>query len=98
VLRQQVERRLPHNPFVFMIGNGMFSILGATAVARLAIAGVSLLAGPVRATDTLGAYLGAAMLLTWSEAIVSGMLLSALVVFLPEVVLTFREDLYARRR
>jgi uncharacterized membrane protein len=46
----------------------------------------------------LGTYVGATLLLAWSEAIVSGMLLSALVVFRPDVVLTYREELYARRR
>jgi uncharacterized membrane protein len=98
VVREQIERRLPRNPFVFMIGNGMFSTLAATALTRLALIAASSLAGPPRPTVTLGEYLGATMLLAWSEAIVSGMLLSALVVFLPEVVLTYREELYAQRR
>jgi uncharacterized membrane protein len=35
--------------------------------------------------------------MAWSEALVSGMLLTSLVVFLPEVVLTFRAERYARR-
>jgi len=98
LLRQQIERRLPHNPFVFMIGNGLFVAFATTALTRLALIGAALLAGPPHASVSLGPYLGFTMLLAWSEAIVSGMLLSALVVFRPEVVLTFREQLYARRR
>ncbi len=98
MLRRQIETRLPRNPFVFMIGNGMFATLAATALTRLALIGASMLAWPPHAPVTLGTYVTATMLLTWSEAIVSGMLLSALVVFLPEVVLTYREELYARRR
>ena len=97
-LRRLIERRLPHNPFVFMIGNGMFSTLGATALTRLALIAASLLAAPLHPPVTLSTYLGATLLLAWSEAIVSGMLLSALVVFRPDVVLTYREELYARRR
>lgn len=98
LMRRQIERRLPRNPFVFMIGNGMFATLAATALTRLALIAASLLAGPVHSSVAMGTYMGATMLLAWSEAIVSGMLLSALVVFRPDVVLTFREELYARRR
>jgi uncharacterized membrane protein len=98
LLREQIERRLPHNPFVFMIGNGMFSTLAATAVTRLALVAATWPALPLHPAVGLGAYLAATMLMAWSEAIVSGMLLSALVVFRPEVVLTYREELYARPR
>jgi uncharacterized membrane protein len=99
-MRRQVERRLPHNPFVFMIGNGMFATLAATALTRLAIVAACLVAAPFHATVTLGEYVTATMLLAWSEALVSGMVLSALVVFLPAVVLTFPRDVdaHARRR
>jgi uncharacterized membrane protein len=95
VLRQQIERRLPHNPFVFMIGNGMFATFGATALTRLLLLAASLLAQPFHATVTMAAYLGATMLLAWSEAVLSGMLFSALVVFQPEIVLTYREQIYS---
>jgi len=98
VLRQQIERRLPRNPFVFMIGNGMFSTLGATVLTRLVLIAAAWPGGATHPTVTLASYLGATMLLAWSEAIVSGMLLSALVVFQPEVVLTYRDELYARRQ
>jgi uncharacterized membrane protein len=97
-LRRLIERRLPHNPFVFMIGNGMFSTLAATALTRFALIAASLLDAPLQPHVALGTYVGATLLLAWSEAIVSGMLLSALVVFRPDVVLTYREELYARRR
>lgn len=98
VLREQIERRLPRNPFVFMIGNGMFSTLAATALTRLALIAATWPVGPPHPAVALGAYLGATMLMAWSEAIVSGMLLSALVVFRPELVLTYREELYSRSR
>jgi uncharacterized membrane protein len=34
------------------------------------------------------------MLLAWGEALMSGMVFSALVVFLPQAVLTYRQDTY----
>jgi len=97
LLRQQIDRRLPANPFVFMIGNGLFATLLATAVTHAAILGADLLAQPYRGAVSLGDYVAATLLMAWSEALVSGMLLSALVVFLPQVVLTFRAERYARR-
>jgi uncharacterized membrane protein len=97
-LQRRIEAHLPHNLFVFIIGNGMFATLVATAVTSLALIGASLAGGASHAVADLGEYVGAAMLLAWSEAIVSGMLFSALVIFLPAVVLTFHEDIYLPRR
>jgi uncharacterized membrane protein len=96
-LQQRIEAALPHNLFVFMIGNGMFVTLIATAVTSLALISIALGTGASAPVVDVGEYLGAALLLAWSEAIVSGMLLSALVVFLPGVVLTYRADLYLSR-
>ncbi len=39
-------------------------------------------------------YVGYSLLLAWGEALLSGMIFSALVIFLPQVVLTYREDSY----
>jgi uncharacterized membrane protein len=97
LLRLRIERHLPANPFVFMIGNGMFATLLATAATHLAIAAACLLARPYRGSLPSGDYLLATLLMSWSEALVSGMLLSALVVFLPQVVLTYRPEQYAGR-
>jgi len=97
-LRLLVQRWLPADPFVYMIGNGLFGTLAATLLARAAIIAVSLLAWPFRATVSFEDYVLATLLMAWSEAIVSGMVLSALVVFVPQVVLTFSADLYERGR
>lgn len=92
-LQRQIERRLPKNLFVFIIGNGLFVTLVATAGASLLIFGVSMAesAGQVR---LLGDHLAYSLLLAWGEAVISGMLFSALVVFAPRAVLTYRQDLY----
>jgi uncharacterized membrane protein len=92
-LQQQIERRLPKNLFVFIIGNGLFVTLAVTACASALVLGLSALesAGSSR---LLGDHLAYSLLLAWGEALLSGMLFSALVVFLPQAVLTYRQDVY----
>jgi len=91
-LQGALARLLPRNLFVFIIGNGLFVTLATTAATSIAalLAALSL-AG---AGAHLGHYLGYALLLAWGEALASGMLFSALVIFAPQIVLTYRQDLY----
>jgi uncharacterized membrane protein len=77
-----------------MIGNGMFTSLAATALTSVALMATAVGAGAAPLAADLGYYISAALLLAWGESIVSGMLFSALVIFLPAVVLTYRRDLY----
>jgi uncharacterized membrane protein len=92
-LQRVIERWLPKNLFVFIVGNGLFVTLVTTALASalmLAVAAVL-----VHAPDgELGEHLAYSMLLAWGEALASGMVFSALVVFLPQSVLTYRQDVY----
>jgi len=90
-LQRQIEQRMPKNVFIFMIGHGMFVTLAVTVVTSVLLVALSWLitAGPV-VLDQL-AY---ALLLAWGEALASGMLFSALVIFGPHLVLTYRQDLY----
>jgi uncharacterized membrane protein len=93
-LQRQIEARLPKNLFIFIIGNGMFVALVTTAVTSV-VQLLAALAIAVPATFVnFGAHVGYALLLAWGEALVSGMIFSALVVFRPGVVLTYRQDLY----
>jgi len=89
-----IEKRLPPQLFVFIIGNGMFTTLITAVVAGMAIFTVAALVDPAAGYRNLGQYLGPLLLLAWSEAIVSGMLFSALVIFQPGIVLTYRQDRY----
>jgi uncharacterized membrane protein len=96
-LQRQLERRLPHNVFVFIIGNGMFVTLVVTActsVLMLLASTLALDAAPRLVAD----HVAYALLLAWGEALISGMLFSALVLFTPQLVLTYRQDLYLPRR
>lgn len=93
-LQGLIARLLPKNIFVFILGNGLFVSLAATALTSLALLVASLpLAGPSAALH-LGEYAAYALLLAWGEALVSGMIFSSLVIFRPAVVLTYRQDTY----
>lgn len=96
-LQRQLERRLPHNVFVFIIGNGLFVTLVVTAgtsALMLLVSALELAAVP----RLVGDHVAYSLLLAWGEALMSGMLFSALVVFTPHLVLTYRQDLYLPRR
>ena len=90
-LQRQIERRLPKNVFIFMIGHGMFVTLAVTVATSTLLVAVSWLLRPGPADVDQLAY---ALLLAWGEALASGMLFSALVIFGPHLVLTYRQDLY----
>jgi len=100
-LQAALARWLPKNLFVFIIGNGLFVTLAATALTSVALLLLSLaLRDAPAAADALGDYVGYSLLLAWGEALASGMIFSALVIFMPRIVLTYREDAYLppRRR
>ncbi len=94
-LQRLIARRLPPHLFVFIIGNGLFVSAAVTALTRLALVLAPLALGESpAAAGTVGDYVGYALLLAWGEALLSGMVFSALVIFTPRLVLTYREDTY----
>lgn len=90
-LQRQIEQRLPKNVFIFMIGHGMFVTLAVTIATSAPLVALSWLLKPGPADFDQLAY---ALLLAWGEALTTGMLFSALVIFGPHLVLTYRQDLY----
>jgi len=93
LLQRLIERWLPRNIFVFIIGNGLFVTMVATALTgALLLAAAS--TGAQAVTRQLDEHIAYSLLLAWGEALVSGMIFSALVVFLPQTVLTYRQDTY----
>jgi len=90
-LQRQIAVRLPKNLFVFIIGNGLFVTLAVTAATSVTIV---LLGGLLQPAAARAEQLAFALLLAWGEALASGMLFSALVVFVPQLVRTYRQDLY----
>jgi len=95
--QQQLAARLPHNLFVFIIGNGLFVTLAAAAVTG--VARLLLEAELVPSISSAWSdVIGYALLLAWGEALASGMIFAALVIFLPQVVMTYVQDDYLPRR
>lgn len=93
LLQHLIERWLPRNIFVFIFGNGLFVTLVVTALASVLLLAASAAAEHAAARQ-LNEHLAYSLLLAWGEALVSGMIFSALVVFLPQTVLTYRQDVY----
>jgi uncharacterized membrane protein len=92
-LQRLIERHLPKNIFVFILGNGLFVSLLVTALTSALLLAAEAAVGtaeplPVRE------HLAYSLLLAWGEALISGMIFSSLVVFLPQAVLTYRQDAY----
>lgn len=97
-MQRLLERKLPKNVFVFIIGNGMFVTFAATAVTSLAMLLASLPTATPAAAARVGEYVTYSLLLAWGGALVSGMIFSSLVIFRPGLVLTYREEAYLPRR
>lgn len=94
-LQRALARWLPHNIFIFIIGNGMFVTLVATAATSVMLLIISLgVAASPAASLHIGEYLGYALLMAWGESLVSGMIFSSLVIFTPSLVLTYSQDRY----
>jgi uncharacterized membrane protein len=95
-LQRLLERWLPKNLFIFMIGNGMFVVLVVTAATSAMLLAAGWAAAP-GAVPAIGDLFGYALLLAWGEALASGMIFTALVVYVPQAVLTYRQDVYLPR-
>ncbi len=103
-LARTCRRRLPPNPFVFLIGVGFLGLFIAHALPLLAAGLIDALAlGTQAVADTASAHalgqqlrlaLPYALLLSAGEAWIEGMLTTLLVVFAPERVRLFDEAYY----
>lgn len=89
---------LPRHLFVFIIGNGLFVTLLGAASAGAALVAAQIAFAPPGAVPNAGEIIGSALLLAWGEALASGMVFSALVIFCPQIVLTYAIDEYLPRR
>ncbi|HZW22441.1 energy-coupling factor ABC transporter permease [Noviherbaspirillum sp.] len=91
-LMRATERFLPRHMFVYLLGNGFFG-----AMAMLAI--LNTLSLGVYYTMTFSRPLGPdivayALLLSWGESFLTGLLLTMFTVYRPEWVLTFDDKVY----
>jgi len=92
------KRRLPPNPFVFMLGCGLFGLGLSAAAAWLAAAGLFALTAPALPPDFLAGFVPYALLLASGEAWLEAMVISALVIFRPQAVRLFDQRHYLPRR
>lgn len=90
------ERFLPRQLFVYIFANGFFGAalsIGATGVASALLLAV---AGAYPVDYVLEAYLPYVLLLAFSEAWLSGMVITLFVIYRPEWVSTFDDSRYLR--
>ncbi len=84
-----LERLLPPNPFVYMLGGAFFGGALAAVAARLAGLGLLLAAGAVEGGPVVSQTLSLLILIALPEGIINGMVVSPLVAFRPQWLLTF---------
>ena len=92
-----VDRRLPNHMFVYIFLNAFFG--AAAAVFAVGLASTALVAamGAYTLEYLLREYLPYYLLMAWSEAFVTGMVMTLLVVYRPQWVATFDDRRYLQR-
>lgn len=93
-LYRLVERKLPNHLFIYVFLNGFFG--GALAVVAVGLASTAFaaLSGAYPLDYLLEDYLPFYLLMAWSEAFATGMLITILVVYKPQWVATFDDRRY----
>ncbi|NWG87545.1 MAG: energy-coupling factor ABC transporter permease [Hydrogenophilaceae bacterium] len=89
-----VDRKLPNHLFIYVFLNGFFGSALAVSLVGLASTGFVALAGAYPLDYLLDNYLPFYLLMAWSEAFATGMLITILVVYKPEWVATFDDRRY----
>ncbi|HEX5803576.1 MAG TPA: energy-coupling factor ABC transporter permease [Azospira sp.] len=92
------ERFLPRQLFVYLFANGFFGAALSILAVGFAASGLLVAAGAYSADYVLGEYLPYVGMLAFSEAWLSGMVLTLLVVYRPQWVATFEDSRYLRDR
>jgi uncharacterized membrane protein len=92
-LQRVLGSHLPRNLFVFIIGNGLFVTLVASSGATVASLAAQIAVAPSEAANAAD-IIGYALLLAWGEALASGMIFSVLVIYRPQIVMTYAQNEY----
>jgi len=88
------ERFLPRQLFVYIFANGFFGAALATLTVGCAVSGLLVAAGVYDADYVLGEYLPYVGLLAFSEAWLSGMVVTLFVIYRPQWIATFDDSRY----
>jgi len=89
-----VDGKLPNHLFIYIFLNGFFGAALATISVGLAATGFVTLAGAYPLDYLLREYLPYFFLIAFSEAFVTGMLITMMVIYKPEWVSTFDDQRY----
>lgn len=96
---RMLERRLPNHFFIYVLGNGFFGAALAVASVGLATTAMMALAGVYSLDYLLHQYTPyAALLLSWSEAFLTGMVVTIMAVYRPDWLETFDDLKYIRNK
>lgn len=92
------DKRLPNNYFLYIFINAFFGAAASLVVCGLAASLVLGLSGVYKAEYLLHDYLPYFVLLGWSEAMLSGMVMSLMVAYRPNWVSTFDDARYIHNK
>lgn len=93
-----VDRKLPNYFFIYVLVNGFFSAALAVGIVAIASTLVMLLSGLYQADYLLENYMPYFILLSWSEAFTTGMIVTLLAVYQPEWLETFDDSHYIKNK
>ncbi len=91
------DRRLPNHLFIYIFLNAFFGAAAAISAVGLASTALSSAMGAYSMEYLLREYLPYYLLMAWSEAFVTGMVMTILVVYRPQWVATFDDRRYLNR-
>jgi uncharacterized membrane protein len=93
-----VDSRLPNNFFVYIFLNAFVGAAISMAVTGLVVTGLMAVTEAYAASYLASQYLPYFILMSWSEAMLTGMIITILVVYRPELVGTFDDAKYIRNK
>jgi uncharacterized membrane protein len=92
------ESRLPNNYFVYIFANAFFGAGISMVLTGCAITAFMWVTGAYRAEYLIHNYLPYFILMGWSEAMMSGMIMSMMVAYRPQWVSTFDDARYIKNK
>lgn len=93
-----VDRWLPNNFFVYIFLNSFVGAGASMGATGLAVTGLMAVAGAYPLSYLVSQYLPYYILMAWSEAMLTGMIVTILVVYRPRLVMTFDDARYIRNK
>lgn len=92
------DKRLPNNYFLYIFVNAFFGAAFTMAVSGVAATTLLGLSGAYKTDYLIHQYLPYFILLGWSEAMLSGMVMSLMVAYRPQWVGTFDDERYIKNK